>query len=161
RGQKDRGKEYRSDAAFRLLTIAAVLVPCPMSHVPCPMSPVPCPLFLSFVQVQGVARTLQSEVPRMQLSALRALEFDRIVEAVKPRPLPPMGAERLTRLQPSADPRHVAHLLAATTETTRYIGAHGLFPLRASGDLPHILAALAIEGRALEAPRLLMLATFL
>ena len=97
----------------------------------------------------------------MQLSALRALEFDRIVEAVKTLALTPMGAERLTRVQPSADPRHVAHLLAATTETTRYIGAHGLFPLRASGDLPHILAALAVEGRALEAPRLLMLATFL
>jgi DNA mismatch repair protein MutS2 len=97
----------------------------------------------------------------MQLSALRALEFDRIVEAVKTLALTPMGADRLTRLQPSADPRHVAHLLAATTETTRYIGAHGLFPLRASGDLPHILAALAIEGRALEAARLLMLATFL
>jgi DNA mismatch repair protein MutS2 len=97
----------------------------------------------------------------MQLSALRALEFDRIVEAVKTLALTPMGADRLARLQPSADPRQVAHLLAATSETARYIGANGLFPLRASADLPQILAALAIEGRALEAPRLLTLAAFL
>ena len=97
----------------------------------------------------------------MQSSALRALEFDRIVEAVKGFALTPMGAERLARLQPSTDHRQVAQLLAATTETTRYVGAHGLFPLRASSDLPHILAALAVEGRALEAPRLLALAAFL
>jgi len=44
----------------------------------------------------------------MQLTALRALEFDRIVEAVKGFALTPMGADRLARLQPSTDPRHVA-----------------------------------------------------
>src|SRR5258706_2256274 len=97
----------------------------------------------------------------MQPSALRALEFDRIVEAVKGFALTPMGAERLARLQPSTDSRQVAQLLAATSETTRYVAAHGLFPLRASGDLPQILAALAVEGRALEALRLLALAAFL
>src|SRR4051812_48400077 len=97
----------------------------------------------------------------MQSGALRALEFDRIVEAVKAFALTPMGAERLARLQPSTDARQVAHLLAATSETARYLSAHGLFPLRASSELPQILAALAIEGRALEAPRLLTLASFL
>jgi DNA mismatch repair protein MutS2 len=97
----------------------------------------------------------------MQPSALRALEFDRIVEAVGDFALTPMGAERLARLQPSTDMRVVAQLLAATTETTRYIDAHGVFPLRASGELPQILTALAVEGRALEALRLLALASFL
>jgi DNA mismatch repair protein MutS2 len=97
----------------------------------------------------------------MQSSALRALEFDRIVETVRGFALTPMGAERLARLQPSTDPRQVAQLLAATTETTRYIAAHGVFPLRASNELPQILAALAVEGRALEAQRLLALAAFL
>ena len=48
----------------------------------------------------------------MQPGALRALEFDRIVEAVKAFALTPMGAERLARLQPSTDPRQVAQLLA-------------------------------------------------
>ena len=97
----------------------------------------------------------------MQLTALRALEFDRIVEAVRGFALTPMGAERLARLQPSTDPRHVAQLLAATTETARYIAAQGLFPLRATSELPQIIAALAVEGRPLEALRLLALASFL
>ncbi|HMF99246.1 MAG TPA: endonuclease MutS2 [Vicinamibacterales bacterium] len=97
----------------------------------------------------------------MQLTSLRALEFDRIIDAVKGFALTPMGAERLARLQPSTDARQVAQLLAATTEATKYVAAHGLFPLRATSELPQIIAVLAIEGRALEAPRLLVLASFL
>src|SRR6185295_10739086 len=73
----------------------------------------------------------------------------------------PMGAERLARLAPSTDPHKVAQLLAATTETARFITTHGLFPLRASSELPQILAALAVEGRPLEGLRLLALAAFL
>src|SRR5476651_2191273 len=97
----------------------------------------------------------------MQPSALRALEFDRIVEAVTDFALTPLGAERLSRLQPSTDPQQVAQWQAATTETVRFVVAHGTFPLRASSELPQILAALAVEGRALESLRLLALATFL
>jgi DNA mismatch repair protein MutS2 len=97
----------------------------------------------------------------MQPGALRALEFDRIVETVKGFALTPMGAERLARLLPSTDLRQVAQLLAATSETSRYITAQGVFPLRATSDLPQTLAALAVEGRALEALRLLALAAFL
>ena len=97
----------------------------------------------------------------MQPGALRALEFDRIVEAVKTFALTPMGAERVSRLQPSIDPRQVGQLLAATSETARYISAHALFPLRGSSELPQILSALAVEGRALEPLRLLTLAAFL
>jgi DNA mismatch repair protein MutS2 len=97
----------------------------------------------------------------MQPNALRALEFDRIVEAVSGFALTPMGAERLAALEPSTDAQKVAQLLAATTETMRFVAAHGLFPLRASSDLPQILAAVAVEGRALEPLRLLVLAAFL
>jgi len=97
----------------------------------------------------------------MQSSALRALEFDRIVEAVTDFALTPMGAERLSRLTPSVDPQQVAQWQAATTETVRFVTGHGLFPLRASSDLPQILTALGVEGRALESLRLLALATFL
>jgi DNA mismatch repair protein MutS2 len=97
----------------------------------------------------------------MQPSALRALEFDRIVEAVVDFALTPMGAERLAHLQPSTDAQRVAQLLAGTSETVRYVAAHGTFPFRASAEIPQTLAALAIEGRALEAPRLLALASFL
>ena len=97
----------------------------------------------------------------MQPSALRTLEFDRIVEAVSGFALTPMGAECLAALEPSTDAQKVAQLLAATTETMRFVTSHGLFPLRASSDLPQVLAALAVEGRALEPLRLLALAAFL
>jgi DNA mismatch repair protein MutS2 len=97
----------------------------------------------------------------MQLGALRALEFDRIVESVRGFALTPMGAERLARLVPSTDPARVAQLLAATTETVRYLGANHPLPLHATGDLPQMLSSLAIEGRALEPLWLLALAGFL
>jgi DNA mismatch repair protein MutS2 len=97
----------------------------------------------------------------MQIAALRALEFDRIVSAVRGLALTPMGEERLGRLQPSTDAGKVAQLLAATSETTQFIVKNGSLPLRASNELPSILGSLAIEGRALEAVRLLALATFL
>jgi DNA mismatch repair protein MutS2 len=97
----------------------------------------------------------------MQQGALRALEFDRIVEAVAGFAVTPMGAERLSRLAPSTDPQQVADWQAATSETVRFVTAHGLFPLRASSDLPEILEALGVQGRALESLRLLGLATFL
>jgi DNA mismatch repair protein MutS2 len=97
----------------------------------------------------------------MQQSALRALEFDRIVEAVTNFALTPMGVERLSRLQPSTDPQTVAQWQAATSETVRFVAARGAFPLHASSELPQILAALSVEGRALESLRLLALATFL
>src|ERR1044071_4962182 len=97
----------------------------------------------------------------MNPGVLRALEFDRVVEMVRGFAMTPMGDERLSRLAPSGDPQRVAQLLAATTETAKYLEAHGLFPLRSAADMPQILAALAVEGRALEAPRLVALATFL
>jgi DNA mismatch repair protein MutS2 len=97
----------------------------------------------------------------MQQSALRALEFDRIVEAVTGFALTPMGADDLAQLAPTTERPRVEELLAETTETARYLGANLLFPFRASSDLPQTLDALAVEGRALEALRLLALATFL
>ena len=86
----------------------------------------------------------------MQSAVLRALEFDRIVEMVRGFALTPMGDERLAGLAPSGDPQNVAQWLAATTETTKYLAANNLFPLRAPAELPQVLAALAVEGRALE-----------
>src|SRR3954466_8725555 len=97
----------------------------------------------------------------MQHSALRALEFDRIVEAVTGFALTPMGAERRSSLSPATDAQQVAQWQAATTETVRFIAAHGLFPLRGSSELPQILVSVAVEGRALGALRLLTLSTFL
>src|SRR5215471_11957251 len=97
----------------------------------------------------------------MQSAALRALEFDRVVEMVRGFAMTPMGDERIARLAPSSDPQKVAQLLAATTETAKYVAANGVFPLRSASEMPQILTALAVEGRAVEAKRLLALATFL
>src|SRR5262245_37849316 len=97
----------------------------------------------------------------MQPGALRALEFDRIVDAVRAFALTPMGDERLARLTPSLDAQKVAQLVGATSETAVYVGRNGTFPLNATKDLPQILASLAVEGRALEPSRLLAFAAFL
>jgi DNA mismatch repair protein MutS2 len=97
----------------------------------------------------------------MQPGALRALEFDRIVEAVSSFALTPMGADRLGRIQPSVEAPSVSKLLAATSETRRYLDANAAFPLHASSELPQILNALAVQGRPLEPLRLIALADFL
>src|SRR2546426_6861120 len=94
----------------------------------------------------------------MQAAVLRALEFDRIVEAVRGFALTTMGDERLARLAPASDPQKVGQLQAGTTEAVSYVAKYGTFPIRGSDDLPQILSALAVEGRALEGPRLLTLA---
>jgi DNA mismatch repair protein MutS2 len=97
----------------------------------------------------------------MQASVLRALEFDRIVAVVRSYALTPMGDDKLARLAPATEPAIVAQQLAATSETARYLSAHGIFPIRAHDDLPQVLAALPVEQRALEPLRLLTLASFL
>ena len=97
----------------------------------------------------------------MQSGALRALEFDRIVEAVQTFAVTPMGTGRLAQLSPATDRQEVAQRLAHTSETTRYLATGAGFPLRAGDALPDILAALDVEGRPLEPLRLLALATFL
>ena len=97
----------------------------------------------------------------MHPAVLRALEFDRIVEAVRGFATTPMGDERLARLQPSPDPQKVAQLLAATSEAVTFITRQGLLPLNAAASLPRVLSALAVEGRALEPIQLLELSAFL
>jgi DNA mismatch repair protein MutS2 len=97
----------------------------------------------------------------MQSAVLRALEFDRVVDAVCSFAETPMGHERLTVLAPSTDRGVVASLLALTTEAVAYGGRHGALPLRASAELTDVLSALGVEGRPLEALRLLALASFL
>jgi DNA mismatch repair protein MutS2 len=97
----------------------------------------------------------------MQPGVLRALEFDRIVAAVRARALTPMGDERLARLAPSTDPQKVAQQLSATTEAVRYLVSHGPFPLTAPAELSKILGSLAVANRWLEPGALLALAAFL
>ena len=97
----------------------------------------------------------------MNPGALRALEFDRIVDAVRSFALTPTGASALAAVRPDTDVRRVQEALQATTETARYLQDQPLFPLRAPEDLEELLALLGVIGRGLEPARLLALATFL
>ena len=97
----------------------------------------------------------------MHAGALKALEFDRIVEAVCRLAVTPLGEARLRRLRPLTDPRAVATALAATSEGVSFRGEHGSFALDAPDNLDATLTALAIEGRALEPAALGNFARFL
>jgi DNA mismatch repair protein MutS2 len=97
----------------------------------------------------------------MHPGALRALEFDRIVAAVRSFALTPTGASRLDMLRPDVDVSRVRESLLATTETVHYLADNAIFPLRATDDLPELLELLTVEGRALEPIRLLTLAEYL
>lgn len=95
----------------------------------------------------------------MQPGALRALEFDRIVEAVSRLAQTPSGAERLSGMRPLTDATAVARALAATSETAGFLDDNQI-AFRAPAELAGILAALTVEGRALEPAALLALADF-
>jgi DNA mismatch repair protein MutS2 len=97
----------------------------------------------------------------MHSGALKALEFDRIVEALGTLALTPLGAARLADLRPMTDPARVEAGLAATTEGVVYLTDNPVFPLRAPSDFETTLASLAVEGRALEPLQLVGLAEFL
>jgi len=96
----------------------------------------------------------------MYAGALRALEYDRITEAVRRFAQTPPGAARLEQLQPSTDARAVAGALAATAETVRFLHDQQI-GLQAAGDLDEMLTSLAVEGRVLEPQSLVAFANFL
>jgi DNA mismatch repair protein MutS2 len=97
----------------------------------------------------------------MHPGALRALEYDRIVDAVARLALTPLGRQRLVELRPQTDPRQVGSLLAATSEAVRLLEEGGTLPLDAPADIETILTGLAVEGRPLEPLQLTGLARFL
>ena len=96
----------------------------------------------------------------MHAGALRALEFDRIVEAVRRFAQTPPGAARLALLEPQTEPPAVATSLAATSETVRFLTDNQI-NLHAPADLDAIVSSLGVEGRALDAGALLALGSFL
>jgi DNA mismatch repair protein MutS2 len=92
---------------------------------------------------------------------LKSLEFDRIVGAVADLTVTPTGRERLLGLEPLTDATRVVGAQKATSEGTRFLADYPGFPLRAPSDLESILDALGVEGRPLEAGRLVALADYL
>jgi DNA mismatch repair protein MutS2 len=97
----------------------------------------------------------------MNPNALRALEFDHIVSVLSDLAVTPTGRNALEAVHPSTDPSEVAAALRTTSEAVRFLGDHPGFPLRPPTDLEALIDALAVEGRALEAPRLLAFADYL
>ena len=97
----------------------------------------------------------------MHPGALRALEFDRFAAVVAGLAVTSTGQERLAELQPMTDATAVARMQRATSEGTRFLADHPGFPLRPPSDLDAIVAALAVEGRALEPLRLFGVADYL
>jgi DNA mismatch repair protein MutS2 len=96
----------------------------------------------------------------MHSGALRALEYDRIVEAVRRFTYTPSGAARLESLQPSTDARAVAAALAATAETVSFLRDEQI-GLQAVENLDDILTSLAMAGRVLEPQALVAFVNFL
>ena len=97
----------------------------------------------------------------MNDGTLQALEFNRIVTAVRSLALTPLGAAALDRLVPATDADTVAASLAATSEGLAYIDANAPFGLDAPADLAQTVAAHAVEGRVIEPLQLVGLARFL
>lgn len=96
----------------------------------------------------------------MHSTTLRALEFDLIGAVVRSYAVTPMGAGRLDRLAPSADPVQVAAGLDLTGEALLLLQDHQALPLRAGDAVSGALDGLAMQGRPLEPLRLLALADF-
>ena len=97
----------------------------------------------------------------MNASALKALEFDRIVSVVTGLAVTTLGRDRLADLHPLTTTAEVLAAQRATTEGTRFLADYPGFPLRAPSDLGEIIDALGVEGRGLEPMRLLGLSGYL
>ena len=97
----------------------------------------------------------------MHEGTLQALEFDRVVAAVRSLALTPLGATALDRLAPTIDAGRVAAALAATSEGVAYLDANAAFGLDAPPDVEQTVAVLAVEGRVVEPLQLVGLARFL
>jgi DNA mismatch repair protein MutS2 len=96
----------------------------------------------------------------MQSTVLRALEFDRIREALAHEAQTPFGRERALTIEPSADPEGVRRRLDETREAVVFLEGGGDLSIDAGDDLPAILDALAVAAEPLTPLQLLALARF-
>ncbi len=96
----------------------------------------------------------------MQAAALRALEFDRIREALAREALTPLGSVRALALEPSGDAAEVQRRLDLTVEAVTFVRDDGSLGISAPEDLEHSLRALEIGEDPLEPMALLGLARF-
>ncbi len=96
----------------------------------------------------------------MQAAALRALEFDRIREALAREARTPLGRARALALEPSPDAAEVGRRLALTSEALAFVRDDGSLAVSAPEDLEAILRRLDVGEEPLEPLSLLGLAQF-
>ena len=96
----------------------------------------------------------------MQSAVLRALEFDRIREALAQQAQTPFGRERALALEPSADPESVRRRLDETREAVAFLEAGGDLSIDAGDELPAVLDGLSVAGEPLTPLQLISLARF-
>src|SRR5688572_6076297 len=96
----------------------------------------------------------------MQPAVLKALEFDRIREALARETLTPLGHARAVNLDPSTDPAEVQYRLNATGEVVSLLADNGTLSIAAPDGLLALLDTLAIGGQPLEPLELIGLADF-
>ena len=96
----------------------------------------------------------------MQSTVLRALEFDRIREALAHEAHTPFGRERALTIEPSAEPESVRHRLDETREAVAFLEGGGDLSIDAGDELPVILDTLAVAAEPLAPLQLVALARF-
>jgi DNA mismatch repair protein MutS2 len=97
----------------------------------------------------------------MHGTVFRALEFDRVREALAEVALTPLGSARALDLAPATDPDDVEARLALTSEAVGFVTQGGSLALRAPADLDATLAALDVDGQPLGPRQLTGLAELL
>jgi DNA mismatch repair protein MutS2 len=96
----------------------------------------------------------------MQPAVLRALEFDRIREALSREASTPFGRERARTIEPSLDAADVRQRLDQTSEAKAFLAAGGSLGIDAGDELPAALDALDVASEPLMPLQLLALARF-
>jgi DNA mismatch repair protein MutS2 len=96
----------------------------------------------------------------MQPAVLRALEFDRIREALAREAATPFGRERARTIEPSSEVAEVRERLEQTSEAKAFLAAGGSLAIDAGDELPAVLDALEVASEPLMPLQLLALARF-
>lgn len=86
----------------------------------------------------------------MQAVVLRALEFDRVREALASRTLTPLGRERALALVPAGEHEVVQAELDLTVEAVRFVREGGSLAISAPEDILTSLAALGVADEPLD-----------